>query len=196
MYDKTCLRVLEQIYLTPQIHKRELSKQLKLSMPSIDYALKKLNKVLKEAKSGNRITFCLDYSNKNLTPMLYAVEYSRFKKLPLKIRLAINDFLKELNKKPILAIIFGSYAKGNYTQNSDIDLLLVYQSINAPEFIENTAKIISLRTNAKINPVYLDYNSFRKSFHDGTKEFFKNLKENKIILIGMEWWREIEDEQA
>ncbi len=196
MYDKTCLRVLEQIYLTPQIHKRELSKRLKLSMPSIEHALKKLNKVLKEAKSGNRIICCLDYSNKNLTPMLYAVEYSRFEKLPLKTRLAINDFLKELNKKPLLAIIFGSYAKGNYTQNSDIDLLLVYQSINNPKFIENTAKIISLRTNTKINPVYLDYNSFRKSFHDRTKEFFKNLKENKIILMGIEWWREIEDEQA
>ena len=45
MYDKTEIRILEQIYLNPGIHKRELSKQLKLGMPSIDYGLQKIAKI-------------------------------------------------------------------------------------------------------------------------------------------------------
>lgn len=196
MYDKTEIRILEQIYLDPGIHKRELSKQLKLGMPSIDYGLKKISKLLKQKKSGNQINYFLDFSKEELTPSLGTVEHSRFKKLPAKVKLSINDFLKELKEKPIIAVIFGSYASGDYTKNSDIDILLVFQKIDDSKSIENTAKKISMKTNTQLNPVYLNYNEFKESFHNPTKEFFKKLKKDKIILIGMEWWRQLEYEEA
>jgi len=53
MYDKTEIRILEKIYLSPGIYKKELSKQLKLGMPSIDYGLKKINKFIKQKRTGN-----------------------------------------------------------------------------------------------------------------------------------------------
>jgi len=196
MYDNTELRILEQVYLKPGIHKRELSKQLKLGMPSIDFGIKKIDKLLKKQKSGNQINYFLDYSKKALTPMLNNVEFSRFNKLPAKIKLAVNDFLKELKEKPIIAVIFGSYAKGNYTKTSDIDILLVFQKLENEKQIENIAKKISMRTNTKINSVYLDYDVFKESFHNLTKDFFKNLKKEKIILTGIDWWRMLKDEEA
>ncbi|OYT31647.1 hypothetical protein B6U93_03230 [Candidatus Woesearchaeota archaeon ex4484_78] len=196
MYDNTELKILEQIYLKPGIHKRELSKQLKLGMPSIDYALKKIESLLKKQKSGNQIRYSLDYSKDALTPLLYNVEYLRLSKLPAKIKLSIKDFLKELKEKPIIVVIFGSYARGNYTKSSDIDILLVYQKVENEKQIENTAKKISMRTGTKINPVYLDYPVFKDSFHDPTKIFFKNLKKDKIILIGIDWWRQLKDEET
>lgn len=195
MYDKTSLRVLEQIYLNPGIHKRGLSKQLKLSMPSIDYAFKKINKLLKRQKSGNQIKFYLDYSKKALTSALCNVEYARLEKLPSKVKLAINEFLEELREKPIIAIIFGSYAKGNYTKDSDIDILLVFQKVGDAKSIENTASKISMRTDTTLSPVYLNYKIFKESFHDSTKAFFRDLKKYKIILLGMEWWRQLKDEE-
>lgn len=196
MYDKTEIRILEQIYLNPGIHKRELSKQLKLGMPSIDYGLKKISKLLKQKKSGNQINYFLDFSKEELTPSLSTVEHSRFEKLPAKVKLSINDFLIELEEKPIIAVIFGSYASGNYAKNSDIDILLVFQNIDHSKSIENTAKKISMKTNTQLNPVYLNYNEFKESFHNLTKEFFKKLKKDKIVLIGMEWWRHLEYEEA
>jgi predicted nucleotidyltransferase len=196
MYNKTVLKILEQIYINPGIHKRKLSKHLKIGMPSVDYALKKIDKLLKKQKSGNQINFNLNYSKENLTSALYVVEYFRFEKLPLKIKLSIRDFLRELKEKPIIAILFGSYARGNFTKDSDIDILLVYQIIENVRYIENTAKKISMKTNTKINPVYLDYDSFKESFHNPTKEFFKNLKKDKILLTGIEWWRQLIDEEA
>src|SRR3989338_2140293 len=120
MYDKTEIRILEQIYLNPGIHKRELSKQLKLGMPSIDYGLKKIDGVIKKKKVGNQINFFLDYSKEELTPLLNTVEHSRLERLPAKIKLSVNDFLKDLEMKPIIAVIFGSYATGDYTKDSDI----------------------------------------------------------------------------
>ena len=196
MYDKTEIRILEQIYLKPGIHKRELSKQLKIGMPSIDYAFKKIEKILKKKKSGNQIKYYLDYSKYNLIPTLYSIEYSRFNKLPTKIRLSIKDFIKELKEKPLMIILFGSYAEKTYTKHSDIDLLLVYQKVTNAKSIEYIAKKINMRTNVKINPIYLSYSKFKKSFHDLTKKFFKNLKMNKIILEGVGLWRQLKDEEA
>ncbi|MBU2638869.1 MAG: nucleotidyltransferase domain-containing protein [Nanoarchaeota archaeon] len=196
MYDNTEIRILKQVYRNPGIHKRELSKQLKISMPSVDYALKKISKLLKMQKAGNQIRYFIDYSKEALTPMLYAVEYSRLEGLPAKARIAIIDFLRELEEKPVIAVIFGSYARGDYTKDSDIDILLVFQKIENAKGIENTANRISMRTITKISPVYLDYASFKESFHNSTKEFYKNLKKGKIILTGIEWWRQMEHEEA
>ncbi len=196
MYGKTEIRIVEQLYLKPGTHKRELARMLRLGMPSIDYSLKKIEYLLSKQKSGNQIKYFLDYSKEALIPLLNAAEFSRFEKLPSKIKLAIRDFLKELNEKPLIEIIFGSYAKGNYNNNSDIDILLVFQRLEKEKDIENVAKRISMRTNTKISPIYMDYNSFRESFHDNRKEFFKNLKENKIILIGIEYWRQLKNEES
>ena len=196
MYDKTEIRILERIYVNPGIHKRELSKQLKLGMPSIDYGLKKISKLIKQKKSGNQINYFLDYSKEELIPLLNAVEHSRLERLPAKVRLSISDFLKESETKPIIAVIFGSYASGTYTKSSDIDFLLVFQKIEDPKKIENSAKKISMKTNTQLNPIYLSYQEFKESFHNSTKEFFKKLKKDKIILIGIEWWRQLVYEEA
>ena len=196
MYDHTEIKIVGQIYLHPGIHKRELSKRLKLGMPSIDYALEKISKLVKKQKSGNQIKHFLDYSNEGLSPTLSIIEFLRIEELPAKIRLSIRDFLKELEDKPLLAIIFGSYANASYTKDSDIDILLVFQKIEDTKRIENRAKKVSMKTNTQLNPVYLDYNSFKESFHNPTKEFFKKLKKDKIIIVGVEWWRQLQDEEA
>ena len=196
IYDKTSIKIIEEVYINPGIHKRELSKKLHLGMPSIDYSIKKIGDLLKKAKSGNRINYFLNYANSNITPILSAIEYSRIEKFPTKIKIAVNDFLLELEKKPIMTLIFGSYARGDYTKNSDLDILLVFQKLDDEKYIETTAKKISMRTNTRINPVYLDYKLFKDSFHNSTKAFYKNLKENKIILIGVEWWRQMINEEA
>ena len=95
-----------------------------------------------------------------------------------------------------MAFIFGSYASGSYTKSSDIDILLIFQKIEDSKKIENVAKKISMKTNTQINPVYLSYQEFKESFHNSTKEFFKKLKKDKIILIGIEWWRQLVYEEA
>ena len=53
-----------------------------------------------------------------------------------------------------------------------------------------------MKTNTQLNPVYLNYQEFKESFHNPTKEFFKNLKKDKLILIGIEWWRQLIYEEA
>ncbi|MFH1315902.1 MAG: nucleotidyltransferase domain-containing protein [Candidatus Woesearchaeota archaeon] len=196
MYGNTEFRIMEKIYLSPGIHKRELSKQLKLGMPSIDYGIRKVDKLLIKKRSGNQIKYFLDYSKEAITSVIYAIEHNRLDRLPMKIKIAVRDLLKEIKDKPLIAVIFGSYAKGDYTKESDIDILLVFQKIENTKELENTAKRISMRTSTELNPAYLDYDSFKDSFHDSTKKFFKNLKDDRLFVAGIEWWRQLEDEEA
>lgn len=196
LYDKTSLGILELIYTNPGIHKRALSKQLKVGMPSIDFALKKIKSLIIETKTGNQINFSLDYSREPLTPALCCIESGRLEKLPSKIALSIHDYLRELKEKPLIAIIFGSYANSTYTKASDIDLLLVFQKIISQKNIESTAKMTSLKTDVQLNPVYMEYHEFRNSFHDPTNEFFRNVRKDKIIITGHEWWRQLKDEET
>ena len=97
--------------------------------------------------------------------------------------------------KPLLAIIFGSYTRGDYTKDSDIDIMLVCQKIDRKD-IENTAKKISMRHDIDIGPVYLDYDTFKESFYSSNKKFFINLKKEKILIAGIEWWVELKNEET
>ncbi len=196
MYDKTSLRILEAVYLEPGIHKRAISKKLKLGMPSVEYSLKKTVRILKEQRSGNQIRMFLDYSRPEITPLLYAIEHSRVNRLPSEIRAAIRDFLSKTKQKPLIALLFGSYARGDYSRESDVDVFLVFQAVGNSKEIENAARAAGMRSGVSLNPVYVDYDSFRKSFHDRTKAFFRNIRNEKILLAGIEWWRELEDEEA
>ena len=188
------LQILKEIYLEPGIHKRKLARNLKLSMPSIDYALKKIMHCLEEKKEGKTLKYFLKYTNA-IVPFIYQIEYSRLYALPKKLRFAVFNFLKELKAKPLLAIIFGSYAKGNYTKDSDLDIMLVYQKPDRKD-IENTAKKISMKFGIDIEPVYLDYETFKKSFYSSNKLFFINLKKEKILVVGIGWWTELKNEEA
>ena len=168
-------------------HLRELSRLLKTGLPNlIRYVnILKKEKVVKKYKDANTIKVKLKEGIKTLS-YLKQVNTERFLILPYKIKIAVNDFLNELKTKPLIVIIFGSYAKGNYTEDSDIDILLIYQTIKDGTPIENVARRISMRTNTQINPIYLDYPAFEKNFLNIEHDFSKELKKEVIIMSGIE----------
>ena len=106
--------------------------------------------------------------------------------MPVKVQNSIGDFLDEIEDKPLIALIFGSYAKKNYTKESDIDILLVFQKIENQQKIENTAKRISMRTNTKINPVYIEYKNFKDNFLNKEHNFSKEIRNKVIVMLGIE----------
>ncbi|MFH2028661.1 MAG: nucleotidyltransferase domain-containing protein [Nanoarchaeota archaeon] len=191
---KTQIKILREIYVNDGIHARAICRNLKLGMPSVKNSINKLSKLLTTEKTGRNIVYTIDYSKKDVIPYIYLIEYSRLNELPKKIQYAIFDYLHLLSNKPILTIIFGSYAKGDYTQDSDLDLLLVFNSIDKEA--EPKAKVISMRHNITLAPVYLDYKSFSSRFFDQKKKFFQDLKKDKVIVNGIEWWVELKNEEA
>ena len=169
------------------IHLRELSRLLNTGLPNVKRYATNLEKekVVKTQRDANLVKLKLNKSPKTIA-YLKQVNTEKFLALPRLIQTAVADFLDGLDEKPIITLIFGSYAKGNYTKDSDIDILLVFQKVENTKRIENTAKRISMRTNTRINPVYIGYKNFETNFLNKEHDFSKEIRHQIIILSGTE----------
>ncbi len=191
------LKILREIYIEQGIHLREISRRLNLGLPAVKNQLNKLLKerLIFEKREGRNLKFFLNAKNLFLIPYLYQIEYSRLKKLPIKN--AIFDFLAILENKPVLMIVFGSYAKGNYAKRSDLDVLIVFNHADmGGKEIETKARIVGNRHSLNIAPVYLSLKEFKRKFFDEKDAFMKEVKQNKIIISGVEHWEMFENEKA
>ncbi len=171
------------------VHVRELARLVKTSYNNTVRNIKLLEKenVIKKEKDANLIKIKLKNSPLAIAYLKQA-HTENFLRLPKKISGSINEFINELQEKPLIALIFGSFAKGNYADNSDIDMLLVFQKIGNQANIENTAKRVSMRTNTKLSPVYVDYWNFEKNFLNKDHDFSNEIRHNVIIIIGIEYY--------
>jgi len=141
---ETKLKIIAEIERKHEgIHLREISRRINSGLPNVKRFLEILEKekVVKKEKEANLVKFHLNDNEKTIA-YLRQVNTEKFLILPSKIKMAVRDFLAELEIKPLIAILFGSYAKGNFTKESDIDTLLVFQKLENVKEIENTAKRI------------------------------------------------------
>lgn len=177
------------------VHLRGLSRLVNSGLPNVKRFLMILEKegVVRKEKEANLVRFKLREGEKTIAYLKY-LNTEKALALPSNVQAAINEFLEELEIKPLIALIFGSYAKGNYNKESDIDILLVFQKIENEKTINNTAKRISMRTNTKISFVYVNYNNFERNFLDKNHDFSKEIRQDVIIIMGIEhyynlFWR-------
>lgn len=175
---------------------RELSRALNIGMPAIEHHIKNLEKerLIKKAREGRNIKLFLNYKNINIIPSLYTIEYARLSYLPENIRSAIFEFLRQLAYKPAIAALFGSYARGSFDRKSDIDLFLVFNEIKKSD-IESKSRLIKYKYGADISPVYITFGEFSQKFFDEKDRFMRELKQNKIIIFGADWWGLLENEK-
>jgi len=74
--------------------------------------------------------------------------------IPSEIIELIKEFIelvKEDNIQIEKVILFGSYAKGNYHKDSDIDLAIVSSDFKENEYIENMSKLLLKATEIKVD---------------------------------------------
>src|SRR3989338_6071254 len=112
------------------VHIRELSRLVETSFNNTvrNINILETENAVKKEKDANLIKIKLK-NNPLTVAYLKQVHTEKFLKLPKKVYTAATEFLDELHEKPLIALIFGSFAKGNYADNSDIDILLVFQKI-------------------------------------------------------------------
>src|SRR6056297_1827866 len=144
-------------------HLREISRKLSLNPNTVFKALNDLENddYVSHEKKGNQKRYSI---NKNsITYAIFSLfDIKKYKTLPKSRKRAIKYFLDSLEQKPLITILFGSTATGNFNEDSDIDLFLITNSgINTQE----AEKYSESQTGIKIN-----------SFQSILKEFKDNLK--------------------
>jgi predicted nucleotidyltransferase len=85
--------------------------------------------------------------------------------------------MRELEKQlPLVYVaLFGSYAKGNYTVSSDIDLLVVYRGEARPDAYACVKKILDLPR--------LEPHVYTEAEYERLRETLRKMAEEGIVLV-------------
>ncbi len=96
------------------------------------------------------------------------------KEIDRKLKKYISLVKKEYSPRKI--VLYGSYARGNYTENSDIDVAVIVEEIKG-DFLELITRLYKLRRNidTKIEPVLLEENKDCSRFLESILEYGKVL---------------------
>jgi len=141
-----------------QFHLREIARKIKINESSISRHLNSLlkNKILITEKEGNLKKFCLD---KKLIPLIFPIfDTEKLESLPNLRKNAILYYLNKRKDKPLIALVFGSTAKGNFKEDSDLDILLIgniKQDNEAAGYAES-------QTGVKIQEFIINENQFKQ----------------------------------
>ncbi len=111
--------------------------------------------------------------------------------MPINTRNIINDFILETRKilgnsiKKI--ILYGSYARGDYNKNSDIDIMILIdlkdeKIAEIEERLVDIAFEIELKTKVMISPIVRNINTYqrRTTFHP----FYINVEKEGVEING------------
>lgn len=182
--------VYHTLYMNKEgIHLREICRISKLTLPAVAKHISNgeaEGTITSEKKAQLKICR-LNFKNPRLVPVMQSVELERFHKLPYSIRDSFNSFMSGLREKPLISLIFGSFAKGGYGKESDLDVLLVFQRIDDKliKDIELSASRIKGRTMVNIQPVSLGYDEFERGLFKGENEFMTDIRKYALVLHGL-----------
>jgi len=164
------------IFSQEDIHLREIARRTNVSPPYVKKEIENLKKMnlITETKKGNLKIFKI-----NKTSPLY----EDLKNMFLKTE-ALGDVIKENLKKEKIkyALIFGSFAKGDETEKSDIDLLVIGNI--KEEDILRIVRDSESKTGREINYILWNEKEFEKRAKEGHHLLKDIINKPVIMLIG------------
>src|SRR3989344_4864714 len=203
MRQKTLLKIigLMRTKLVGGLTILKISKTLKIGYRPAYNHISEMEKegIIKIEKIGSAKLCSLNFSNPKTRHLLENLDLGRKEELygrniNLKI---IDNLISKLTEKFISEIhsvvLFGSYAKGTATKQSDIDLLFIVSNIknkNLRESIERESANYQYSHNIKISPLITDIEELKKMLNAKELNVGKEIKECGISLYGHEmFWR-------
>ena len=169
-------RILKEFYQNRNtcLHLREISRKIKLDQSALTRHLAALTTsgILIFKVEGNLKKFSINKRYiKNIFP-LYDEE--KLESLPLLRKNAIKFFVQELEEKPVLIILFGSTAKKTFKDESDADIITIF---NKKTNTKKAREYAEAQTGITISEFQMTYWKFIKEL---------KLKEDKVIQSGIE----------
>ncbi len=179
LFNKNVFKILLIFAVSPgkSFSRGEIKSLLGISNVTLDNALSYLLNSEILIKKSRR--FSLNFENENLEIIMDLVkkEYTKFKRLPLKILFILVDLGFIIGKKKgIDAYLFGSYSKLIFNEKSDIDIAI----IGNVDGIMKELKVFSNKVKKKYGKI-IEYHFFGKDFYKNKKDPF--VKE--ILLDGI-----------
>jgi predicted nucleotidyltransferase/predicted transcriptional regulator len=165
-----------------------IAKNLEEFYSFVHRTVNKLSKdgVVIKTKVGKSYLCSLNLENEKTATLIQLSEIEKRESLYTvnkELKLILEDFIRTLesqHKNIIAIILFGSYAKGTATKESDIDILLIS---NEKIEIEKVAKEIYAKYGKEIIPILMTQNDFKKQ---KDKAVITEMIKNHYVLHGVE----------
>lgn len=138
---------------TASFHTREIIRKTKLNENSAFRFLNQMekDKILVSKKDGNMKKYSIAKNDVTYS-LLTHLDILKFNSLPSIRKNAIKLFLAKLKDQPVMVLLFGSTAKENYQENSDIDLLLI---MNRKIDTKDAVSYADAQTGIRISPIQI-----------------------------------------
>jgi len=164
IFGKGRSKILECFYKNKnkEIYFSEILRQTGLTQNTTLMHLKLLeenNLILSIRKIGNTF-YRINTKNPQIYSILSYFDYKRLNELPFSRRKAIIDFLEKIKSKPLIALVFGSTAKGTFESKSDIDIYLIYNKREAKD--NKLINEVEALTGTKIQTFISSYENFKE----------------------------------
>ena len=181
------LDVLLEIYMDGEDYLRNISKKLNMN-PSLAFNI--LNKLhhsqfVVKRKVGKEVQYSLDKGRdyEILTKLLEEYHLEKImdtsKTLKTAVKVLINN--KELMNSSHKIYLFGSYVLGDYTNESDIDILFVHED---RKMVGKACREISIVAGKELNPLIYTKKKFTSEFKNKEPllaSIVNNIKNRAII---------------
>ncbi len=123
-------KILRLFYMNKNhaLHLRDIARRVGLNESTVSRHLNGLlsDSILRFEREGNLKKFSVKRSQ---VPKVFPVfDDEKIEGLPLLRKNALSEYIKCLVKKPVFMVVFGSTAKGTFTDESDMDILEVYNN--------------------------------------------------------------------
>jgi len=177
---QTRILLLKKFLLNPdrEFYLRELSSYFKISPRSVSLELQNLEQIglIQRNVHGKNHFF---HVNKN--HLLYTELQSIIVKT-VGVSEKIASHLEKLKKKITWAFIYGSYADGNFTTESDIDLLVIGDV--DPLDLSKQMSIQKTNLNREINFTVMSLDEFRNRIQRNDHFINQVMTTKKIFILG------------
>ena len=204
MRQQTLLKIvrLMRIELDNGLTILKISKKLKIGYRPAYNHINSMEKegIIKIIKVGNAKQCFLNLGNAKCRHLLEEADalkkeeiYRENKKIKAVIESLILKLTKEFISDIHSIVLFGSYAKGNATKASDVDLLFIVTDLKNKQLregIERESASYQYSHNLKVSPLITDINEFKKMLRSEELNVGKEAREYGISLYGYEmFWR-------
>lgn len=167
---------------------REIAKKTNNSTSSISRQLKLLNnnKIITERKSGKELMYSLNFKNNTTLKLCELIETQRlgeFYKKNVGMKIILDDFLEKVKDEGVVNItVFGSVAKGKYTKESDIDILII---TNKRRDLVKEIKRIHAEYGRNVSIVNLTKKELKEK---KSEPLIQEIIKNHLVLFGYEYF--------
>ena len=166
----------------------EIANTLEEFYSFVHRTVNRLNKdgVIIKNKAGKSYLCSLNLENEKTLALLQLSEIEKREKFYYankELKLILEDFVETVeshHKNTVAIVLFGSYAKGTATKESDIDILLISKEKIE---IEKITKEIYAKYGKEVIPITMILNDFKKQ---KDMALIKEIMENHYILYGVE----------